>query len=100
MAAPKHGGKRPGAGRPGGNAQYPARVVARVTERDEEWLAAVAKGMPQECAKTIARQYDLGVHSVIMHGASPHELAPVVQAYRDNRPTLRRAVLANPGRFA
>lgn len=42
MAAPKHGGKRPGAGRPGGNAQYPARLVARVSERDEEWLAAVA----------------------------------------------------------
>lgn len=41
-AKPKHGGKRVGAGRPGGNAQYPARVVARVTERDEEWLAAVA----------------------------------------------------------
>ena len=48
----------------------------------------------------LRRQYDLGVHSVIMHGASPHELAPVVQAYRENRPTLRRAVLANPGRFA
>ena len=40
-----------------------------------EWLDAVAKGSPQDCAKTIARQYDLGVHSVIMHGASPHELA-------------------------
>lgn len=65
-----------------------------------EWLDSVAKGSPQDCAKTIARQYDLGTHSVIMHGASPHELAPVVQAYRANRPTLRRPVAANPGRFA
>lgn len=65
-----------------------------------EWLDAVAKGSPQDCAKTIARQYDLGVHSVIMHGASPQELEPVVQAYRADRPTLRRPVAANPGRFA
>ncbi|APA98692.1 hypothetical protein [Nocardia seriolae] len=36
----------------------------------------------------------------IMHGASPHELATVVDAYRANRPTLRRAVAANPGMFA
>lgn len=65
-----------------------------------EWLASVASGSPQDCARSIARQYDLGVHSVIMHGASPQELEPVVQSYRVNRPTLRRAVAANPGRFA
>ncbi|WKG04199.1 TIGR03857 family LLM class F420-dependent oxidoreductase [Mycolicibacterium sp. HK-90] len=65
-----------------------------------EWLDSVAKGSPQDCAKTIARQYDLGTHSVIMHGASPQELEPVVRAYRANRPTLRRAVAANPGKFA
>ncbi|MGV0811172.1 TIGR03857 family LLM class F420-dependent oxidoreductase [Mycolicibacterium boenickei] len=65
-----------------------------------EWLDSVAKGSPRDCAKTIARQYDLGTHSVIMHGANPEELEPVVQAYRADRPTLRRAVAANPGRFA
>jgi len=64
-----------------------------------EWLTSVASGSPQDCAGTIARQHDLGVHSVIMHGASPQELAPVVRAYRADRPTLRRAVAANPGRF-
>lgn len=66
----------------------------------DEWLAAAAAGSPQDCAKTIARQFDLGVHSVIMHGATPQELAPVVAAYRTVRPVLRRAVAANPGRFA
>ncbi|MFC9788316.1 TIGR03857 family LLM class F420-dependent oxidoreductase [Rhodococcus sp. NPDC127528] len=66
----------------------------------DEWLASAASGSPEDCAKTIARQFDLGVHSVIMHGASPQELAPVVAAYRADRPTLRRAVSANAGRFA
>ncbi|MGW6378982.1 TIGR03857 family LLM class F420-dependent oxidoreductase [Rhodococcus sp. NPDC055112] len=66
----------------------------------DEWLDSAASGSPEDCAKTIARQYDLGVHSVIMHGATPQELAPVVEAYRADRPTLRRAVSANPGRFA
>ncbi|KAA1431367.1 TIGR03857 family LLM class F420-dependent oxidoreductase [Mycolicibacter arupensis] len=65
-----------------------------------EWLAAAAAGSARDCAKTIARQFDLGVHSVIMHGASPHELEPVVRAYRAERPVLHRAVAANPGRFA
>ncbi len=65
-----------------------------------EWLDSVAKGSPENCAKTIARQYGLGTHSVIMHGASPQELEPVVRAYRADRPTLRRDVSANPGRFA
>ena len=65
-----------------------------------EWLTSVASGSPQDCARTIARQYDLGTHSVIMHGASPQELVPVVQTYRADRQTLRRAVAANPGRFA
>jgi 5,10-methylenetetrahydromethanopterin reductase len=65
-----------------------------------EWLAAAASGSPEECASTVARQFELGVDSVIMHGATPRELAPVVTAYRADRPTLRRAVAVNPGRFA
>lgn len=65
-----------------------------------EWLTSVASGSARACAGTIARQFDLGVHSVIMHGATPRELEPVVQAYRADRPTLSRAVVANPGRFA
>jgi 5,10-methylenetetrahydromethanopterin reductase len=78
-----------------------AETLERIAElMPAEWLASAASGSPEECARTIARQYDLGVHSVIMHGASPTELAPVVAAYRTRRPTLRRAVAANPGRFA
>ena len=33
------------------------------------------------------RQFDLGVDGVIMHGATPTELAPVVDAYRALRPS-------------
>lgn len=65
----------------------------------DEWLTSAAYGTPEQCVQKISREYDLGCHSVIMHGASPHELASVVAAYRTNRPTLRRAVAANPGKF-
>ena len=35
------------------------------------------------------RQFDLGVDGVIMHGATPAELAGVVDAYRGVRPAGR-----------
>ena len=48
--------------------------------------------------RACSRQFDLGVDGVIMHGASPAELAPVVDAYRARRPAERFAGLAaNPG---
>ncbi len=65
----------------------------------DEWLDSAAYGTPKQCVRKIAREFDLGCHSVIMHGASPHELASVVAAYRADRPTLRRAVAANPGKL-
>jgi 5,10-methylenetetrahydromethanopterin reductase len=47
----------------------------------------------------VLRQFDLGVDGVIMHGASPGELAPVVRAYRAIRPSGRfDALQPNPGR--
>lgn len=65
----------------------------------EEWLAASAMGTPEQCAATALAQFDLGVDSVILHGATPAELAPVVEAYRKVRPADRFAGLAaNPGR--
>lgn len=64
----------------------------------EEWLVAAALGTPEQCAAEVARQFDLGVSGVIMHGASPNELAPVVKAYRQIRPAGMLAYPANPGR--
>ena len=65
----------------------------------DEWLEAAATGSPQRCAERVLRQFDLGVDGVIMHGATPDELAPVVSAYRGIRPTGRFDALdPNPGR--
>jgi probable F420-dependent oxidoreductase len=64
-----------------------------------EWLEPAATGTPERCAERVLRQFDLGVDGVIMHGATPAELAPVVDAYRTIRPAARFADLApNPGR--
>ena len=47
----------------------------------EEWLAPMATGSPADCAEAIKGQLALGCDGVIMHGATPTELAPVVEAY-------------------
>lgn len=71
--------------------------------RDEvlpaEWLAASATGSAAACAARIQDQLDAGADSVILHGATPRELAPVVDAWRAVRPADRLDGLpANPGR--
>ena len=64
----------------------------------QEWLAAAGLGTAQECATAVLRQMDLGADSVIIHGATPSELAPMVEAYRTIRPAGRFDHLsANPG---
>ena len=65
----------------------------------DEWLAAAATGSAENCASTVLGQFDLGADGVILHGATPAELAPVVRAYRELRPDGRFDHLhANPGR--
>ncbi len=48
----------------------------------DEWLAPSATGSPEQCADAIQGQQDLGCDGVILHGASPQELEPIVKAYR------------------
>jgi probable F420-dependent oxidoreductase len=48
----------------------------------DDWLAASASGTPEQCAQTIRRQLDLGADGVILHGASPAELEPILPSYR------------------
>ena len=63
------------------------------------WLEPAATGSPERCAERVLAQLDLGVDGVIMHGATPAELAPVVDAYRAVRPAGRFDGLdPNPGR--
>lgn len=47
----------------------------------EEWTAAAASGSAEQCAAAVKGQFDLGADGVILHGATPAELAPTVQAY-------------------
>lgn len=49
----------------------------------DEWLQASATGSPHQCAERVRKEFDYGADAVIMHGATPDELAPVVEAYRD-----------------
>lgn len=51
----------------------------------DEWLAPAAGGTPEQCAAAVRRQRDLGADGVILHGATPDELEPVVEAYRATR---------------
>lgn len=46
-----------------------------------EWLAPAATGTPEQCAAAIRRQFALGCDGVIMHGATPRELEPIIAAY-------------------
>lgn len=48
----------------------------------DEWLAPAATGTPKQCAAAVRRQMELGADAVIMHGATPTELAPIIEAYR------------------
>jgi probable F420-dependent oxidoreductase len=48
----------------------------------DEWFAASATGTPDQCADAVQHQLDLGCDGVILHGCTPTELAPVVQAFR------------------
>ena len=62
-----------------------------------EWLAPAATGSPEACVAKIENQLALGCDGVILHGATPTELEPIVSAYRKTRVAARFAHLrANP----
>jgi len=61
------------------------------------WLEASATGSPKACAERIRDQFDAGADSVILHGATPAELEPVVTAWRQVRPANMNRLSANPG---
>ena len=47
----------------------------------DEWLAPSATGSAQRCVDAVRNQFRLGANGVILHGASPAELEPIVSAY-------------------
>jgi probable F420-dependent oxidoreductase len=48
----------------------------------DEWLAAAATGNPAQCVAAVRGQLALGCDGVILHGATPAELTPIVAEYR------------------
>jgi len=48
----------------------------------EQWLSYSATGNPAKCVAAIRHQLALGCDGVILHGATPMELAPILEAYR------------------
>ncbi|HEX8803804.1 MAG TPA: TIGR03857 family LLM class F420-dependent oxidoreductase [Acidimicrobiales bacterium] len=66
----------------------------------DEWLAASATGSPERCAARVLDQFAAGADAVILHGATPGELEPVLEAYRSVRPPALATAPANPGRMA
>jgi len=52
----------------------------------DEWLEPAATGSADQCVARIRREFDYGADAVIMHGATPDELEPVVDAYRQISP--------------
>ena len=48
----------------------------------DEWLAPSATGTPSQCVAAVRNQLALGCDGVIMHGATPAELVPIVAEYR------------------
>ncbi len=64
----------------------------------EEWLAPAATGSPEQCVAAVRSQFDLGCDSVILHGASPDDLRPIVDEYERTRPAgVFDDLPANPG---
>ena len=70
---------------------FPGALDAKGTTEDlervaplipDEWLAPSATGTPEQCVAAIRNQFALGCDGVIMHGATPTELAPIVSAYK------------------
>jgi probable F420-dependent oxidoreductase len=47
----------------------------------DEWLAPAATGTADDCANAVRHQLALGADAVILHGATPAQLRPVVDAY-------------------
>jgi len=48
----------------------------------DEWLEPAAIGSPQRCAERVRTEIGYGADAVILHGATPDELEPVIAEYR------------------
>ena len=49
------------------------------------WLEPSATGSARQCADRVRAELGYGADAVILHGATPAELEPIVAAYRGTR---------------
>ena len=60
----------------------PEQIEHIATLIPDEWLEPSATGSASKCVDRIRKEFDYGADALIMHGATPDELEPVVAAYR------------------
>ena len=65
----------------------------------EEWLSSSnAVGSAEHCARRVRDQFDAGAAGVVLHGSSPAELHPLLDAWRSVRPAHLATRSPVPGR--
>jgi probable F420-dependent oxidoreductase len=52
----------------------------------EAWLEPSATGSARQCVERIRKEFDYGADAVILHGATPDELEPIITRYREIAP--------------
>lgn len=60
----------------------PDQIEHIATLIPDAWLEPAATGSPDQCVARIRREFDYGADALIMHGATPDELEPIMRAYR------------------
>lgn len=63
-----------------------AQIEHIATLIPDEWLEPAATGSARQCVQRIRGEFDHGADAVILHGATPDELEPVVAEYRKTVP--------------
>ena len=63
----------------------------------DEWTASAATGTPEQCAATVAAQFDLGVDSVIMHESDARRARPGGRGVPGGPAGLARRPARQPG---
>src|SRR5258707_5830172 len=59
----------------------PEQIAHIATLIPDEWLEPAATGSAQQCVGRVRKEFDYGADAVILHGATPDELEPIVDAY-------------------
>ena len=64
----------------------PEQIEHIATLIPEAWLEPSATGSARQCVERIRREFDYGADAVILHGATPDELEPIITRYREIAP--------------